>query len=229
MANTHEHLEHAEHAAHHAPDTFAQRVAVSMAIIAAVLAGLSMIGHRTHNKVLMLQADSNRLKTEAASAEVEKSNLFAWYQAKRQRQSVYQVQIDNAKINAVRSDADRDKMVAEWKKKADEYNDPADPDSLPNIRKKGDAAGKKAEDLHKKADQVKDDADHVHHQADRLDIAHLLAEIGLVVCSVAVLTRKRAFWYAGILAAVVSIGVGVSAYTIPHHPHEPGTSQSDKH
>src|SRR5947199_10687042 len=111
MANTDKHLEHAEHAAHHAPDTFSQRVAVSMAIIAAVLAGLSMIGHRTHNKVLMLQADSNRLKTEAASTEVEKSNLFAWYQAKRQRQSVYQVSIDNAKINAVRSDADRDKAI----------------------------------------------------------------------------------------------------------------------
>jgi hypothetical protein len=243
MANTHEHLEHAEHAAHHAPDGFAQKVAVSMAIIAAVLAGLSMIGHRTHNKVLMLQGEANRLqgeanriKTEATAAEVEKSNLFAWYQAKRQRQSVYQVQIASAKIQTVESKADRDKAIADWKKKADEYDDPADPDSLPNIRKKGDAAGTKAKDLHAKADkvtaqadQVKDDAGHVHHQADRLDIAHLLAEIGLVICSVAVLTRKKAFWYAGILAAVLAIGTGVSAYMIPHHPHEADASHSEKH
>ena len=86
MAETHEHLEHAEHDAHHALDPFNQRVAVSMAIVAAILAAISMVGHRTHNKVLQLQGDANRLRTEAATAEVEKSNLFAWYQAKRQRQ-----------------------------------------------------------------------------------------------------------------------------------------------
>lgn len=227
MANTHEHLEHAEHAAHHAPDRFGQRVAVSMAIIAALLAGLSMVGHRTHNKVLMLHSEANRLKTEAASAEVEKSNLFAWYQAKRQRQSVYQVSIATARIQTVESKAERDKVVADWKKKADEYNDPADPDSLPNIQKKGNAAGKKAADLHAKADTVKDEAEHVHHQADRLDLAHLLAEIGLVVCSLAVLTKKRLFWYAGIVAATLAIGTGVSSTMIPHHPHDPAASHGD--
>ena len=100
MANTHENLEHAEHAEHNAHDPFNQRVAVSMAIVAAILAAISMVGHRTHNKVLQLQGDSNRLLgdvnrvlgeanrvgTEAAEAKVEESNLFAWYQSKRGRQ-----------------------------------------------------------------------------------------------------------------------------------------------
>jgi hypothetical protein len=229
MANTHEHLEQAEHAAHHPPDGFAQRVAVSMAIIAAVLAGVSMNGHRTHNRVLMLQSEANRLKTEAATAEVEKSNLFAWYQAKRQRQSVYQVSIATAKIQAVESKEARDAMIADFKKKADEYNDPNDPDSLPNIRKKGDAAGKRAEELHKKAEQARHEAEHVHHQADRLDIAHLLAELGLVICSVALLTKKKGYWFAGILAAVLAVGTGISSYLIPHHPPESAAGQTDKH
>jgi hypothetical protein len=74
MANTHEHPEHAEHNAH---NPFNQRLAVSMAIVAALLAGISVVGHRTHNKVLQLPGDSNRYRTEAAIAEVEKSNLFA--------------------------------------------------------------------------------------------------------------------------------------------------------
>src|SRR5215813_2921968 len=105
MSNTHEHLEHAEHAEHNASDPFNQRVAVSMAIVAAILAAISMVGHRTHNEVLQLQGDSNRLLgdvnrvlgeanrigTEAATAETEKSNLFAWYQSKRQRQAQLEI------------------------------------------------------------------------------------------------------------------------------------------
>src|SRR3954467_6137855 len=91
MANTHEHLEHAEHAEHHASDPFNQRVAVSMAIVAACLAGISMVGHRTHNEVLQLLGDANRIRTEAATAEVEKSNLFAWYQSKRLREEQYKI------------------------------------------------------------------------------------------------------------------------------------------
>ena len=141
-----------------------------------------------------------------------------------------------AKILPAGDEKTREAAIADWKKKADEYNDPKEPDSLPIILKKGTAAGEKAKELdakadgiRAKADKVKDDAEHVHHQADRLDIAHLLAEIGLVICSVAVLTKKKAFWFAGILAAVLAIGTGVSAYMIPRHPPDHGTSQTDKH
>src|SRR5215470_14744223 len=137
MANTHEHLEHAEHAEHNAHDPFNQRVAVSMAIVAAILAAISMVGHRTHNKVLQLQGDANRLlgdvnrvlgevnriSTEAAGAETEKSNLFAWYQAKRLRQAQYQTSMAMADILAVKDDAKAKAAMADWKKKADEYND----------------------------------------------------------------------------------------------------------
>lgn len=222
MANTHEHLEHAEHAAHHALDPFNQRVAVSMAIVAAILAAITMIGHRTHNKVLQLLGDSNQLRTEAATAEVEKSNLFAWYQAKRQRQAVYLTSIAMTDVLAVRDDAKAKAAVADWKKRADEYNDAKDLDSLPNIQTRGTAAGKKAEELTARAAKVRDEAEHVHHMADRFDVAHLAAEIGLVLCSIALLTKKRAYWFLGILAAVAALALVGSGYALPHH-HEPKT------
>jgi hypothetical protein len=258
MANTHEHLEHAEHAEHHASDPFAQRVAVSMAIVAAILAGISMVGHRTHNKVLQLQGESNRLlgdvnrvigeanraSTEAGTAETEKSNLFAWYQSKRLRQSFYQISIGMAGIQSGSDDA-RAKAVADWKKKADEYNDPHDPDSLPNILKRGNEAGKKAEALRAEAAKIReeaatfrqqareknDEAEHTHHQADRFDVAHLSAEIGLVLCSIALLTKKRPYWFAGLAAAVVAIALTASAYAIPHDHHDShgAPSQHDAH
>jgi Domain of unknown function (DUF4337) len=224
MSNTHEHLEHAEHDSHFASDPFNQRVAVSMAIVAAILAGLSMVGHRTHNEVLQLQGDANRLRTEAATAEVEKSNLFAWYQAKRQRQAQLEISAEMAQLLPATEEAARKKTVEGWLAKAAEYKVSNEArDNLPDLQKRGEEADKRANDLKKKATTTRDEAEHVHHQANRLDIAHLLAEIGLVVCSIALLTKKRGFWYAGILAAVLSIGVGASAYTIPHHPHEATT------
>jgi|GEM_PF-979460 len=246
MANTHEHLEQAEHAEHNANDPFNQRVAVSMAIVAAILAAISMVGHRTHNKVLQLQGESNRLlgdvnrvigdanrvSTEAANMEVEKTNLFAWYQSKRQRQSVYQTNIEFAGILTGTNDK-RDKQLAAWKKKADEYSDPKDPDSLPNIQKRGTEAGKKAESLRAEAAKIRneaatfrkeaadrrDEAEHVHHQADRFDLAHLAAEFGLVLCSIALLTKKRGFWYSGLAATVLALALTASGYMVPHDTH----------
>lgn len=229
MANTHEHLEHAEHASHHAADPFNQRVAVSMAIVAAILAAISMVGHRTHNKVLQLQGDANRLRTEAATAEVEKSNLFAWYQAKRQRQSVYQTSIAMTDVLTVKDEAKAKALMADWKKKADEYNDKNDPDSLPNIQKRGNKAGEEAKELTAKAAAAREEAEHVHHMADRFDIAHLAAEIGLVLCSIALLTKKKAYWHLGLLAAVAALGLTASAYAIPHHGNHESKTESHDH
>ena len=65
MSETHEHLEKAEHAAHGA-DPFTIRVAMTMAIIAAILAAVSLIGHRKHNDALQSQGNANRFYTEAA-------------------------------------------------------------------------------------------------------------------------------------------------------------------
>jgi hypothetical protein len=93
MEPTQEHLEHVEHAQHHTLSSFDRRVAVTVAIIATVLAGISMDGHRKHNEVLQLHSESNRLRTQAAAQRVVSSNLFAWYQSKKNRQTQYEVSI----------------------------------------------------------------------------------------------------------------------------------------
>ena len=77
MSGTHEHLEQAEHA-QHAASHFDRKVAMTIAVIAAALAGVSVLGHR-HNDVL-------RIQNESAVKEVNASNGYAWYQATRGRQ-----------------------------------------------------------------------------------------------------------------------------------------------
>src|SRR5271167_4541045 len=100
MPEMHEHLEHAEHAEHNASDPFNRRVAVSIAVVAALMAGLSMLGHRTHNEVLEHQGDSNRLQTEAdimqTKANIDHTHAtdqWGFYQAKNIRQQMYTVNL----------------------------------------------------------------------------------------------------------------------------------------
>ena len=77
MAHGHPH-EEAEHVQHAAHDPFDRRVAMSMVVIAAILAAVKVLGHRTHNDTLAYQIKANVAHTQA-------SNDFAFFQAKRQR------------------------------------------------------------------------------------------------------------------------------------------------
>jgi DNA-binding transcriptional ArsR family regulator len=222
MSETHEHLEQAEHAEHHRSDPFNQRVAVSMAIVAACLAGISMDGHRTHNKVLQLLSDSNRLRTESTTAEVEMSNLRAWYQAKKVRQAQYEISADMIGLMGGPADeSTRSKLSKDWKDKAEKYNKKDEKDSLPELDERAVEKQKKAEKMKAEAREIHDESEYVHSQADRLDIAHLLAEVSLVLCSITLLTKRKSFWYTGLLAAVIAIGLTASAHMLPReeHPH----------
>lgn len=61
------------------------------------------------------------------------------------------------------------------------------------------------------ADELKQEQDQAEARADRFDLAEALLEIGLVITSVTLLTRRRVYWYLGI---VFSIGGIVSAASV---------------
>ena len=55
-------IEHAEHAAHAAGDDFNRMVTMSIAIVAAILAGVTMLGHRLHNETLISQGEALQIQ-----------------------------------------------------------------------------------------------------------------------------------------------------------------------
>ena len=71
--------EEAEHAAHHASDPFDRRVAMSMVVIAAILAAVKVLGHRTHNETLQYQIKAN-------VAHTQESDQWNYFQAKKMRE-----------------------------------------------------------------------------------------------------------------------------------------------
>jgi len=241
MSDIQEHLEHAEHTAHgghggHGSDPFMGRVAMTMAIIAAVLAAVALIGHRKHNAVLQLQGDANRLLTESAAFKVEASNTFSRFQSKKARMEEQARSITFTKLFPITpgTEALRDEEVKKWesyiaKNKTAEKDIKLGEDQFPARNEDGSendttgaliVTGKRfqqlAEDRILEAKHKSEEGEHIHHQADRLDWAHLTVELGLVLCTVSVLTKARPFWLAGIIAAVSGIYLTVTALGMTH-------------
>jgi hypothetical protein len=204
MSNAHEHIEHAEHAEHAAHDPFDKRVAVSVAIVAAVLAGISMLGHRKHNEVLQLTTQANIEHTKATDA-------WGEYQAVNIRDHGYEFA-----SGVLKEVAKAEPKYAEGFKT---YTAKAD-DQHKKYKKRLPTMQEKAINLGKEAENHIETSHYAHEQATRLDYGHLAAEFGIVLCSLALLTKKKLFWYAGLASTVVALALTVTAYALPHESHE---------
>ena len=81
----HEPEEVAEHAVHGGHNPFDRRVAMTMVVVAAVLAGVKVLGHRSHNDTLRHQIEAGVLHTQ-------ESDQWAYFQAKKQRQYLFEAE-----------------------------------------------------------------------------------------------------------------------------------------
>jgi predicted ribosome quality control (RQC) complex YloA/Tae2 family protein len=194
---THEHLEEAEHAEHAAHDTFNRNVAMTMAMIAAVLAAITMLSHRSHTETLRLQTLANIRHTQA-------SDMWNYFQAKNIRNHEYTSFLEMTSALAKDAAGAERRKAAEkkWSDQVEKYKT-----ELPEIEGKARALEKEAESFQKQSESV-------HHQADRFDLGELGVELGLVLASLAVLTRRRMFWLGGVGFAVVGAALSASAFFV---------------
>jgi hypothetical protein len=182
MSHTEHHLEHAEHAQHAALDPLDRMVAMSMTIIAALLAAAAMISHRGHTETL-------RLTTEA-------SDQWSFYQAKKIRTRAYESFIPMMEVLQPKpgTESVQKKALADWDKIVQRYKG--------SKNHKGDLA-----EIKEKAEELQKASHGIHHNIDWIDYGHLGLELALILCSIAVLTKQRGFWYIGLAAAAVGLAV----------------------
>src|SRR5579885_1800740 len=79
-----------EHAHETRLSPFDRQVAMTMAIMAAVLALMTMLSHRAISESLSLQVEASSLRTEANIYHTRASDQWAYYQAKNIRSTEYQ-------------------------------------------------------------------------------------------------------------------------------------------
>jgi uncharacterized protein DUF4337 len=132
----------------------------------------------------------HRTHTEELSLETQAASRWSQYQAKSIRQRMTQVGSDMISIVAPLDKQKGEALAQKYEKEVEHY-----------------AADK--EDVSKIAEGFEAERDRAMKRADRFDLGEVLMEIGLVICSITLLAKKKAFWFSG--SAVAAIGVVVAA------------------
>jgi len=154
-------------------------VSITISIMAVLVAGASLLGHRAHTEGL-------RLETQAASR-------WTQYQAKSVRLHEAQGFSDVVRLVAPLNKELGEKLNEKYAKEVEHYE--------------GDKV-----DISKEAKNLEDERDLTVRQADRFDGGEALLEIGLVICSITLLTKRKGFWLGGVLIGAVGIALAATGF-----------------
>jgi hypothetical protein len=192
MSDAHEQMEQAEAAKEVGRED--KRIALVIAILALCLAFSETLGKGA--------------QTEAISADVESANLWSFFQAKTVRMTTVRTAAEELALTA---DATADpaakaamaKQIAAWQKTAARY------DSEPDTKEGRKELAARAEEEQTRRDLS---LEKYHHY----ELASAAFQIGIVLCSAAVITGIIALvWFAGLLG-VAGLGVLSLGLWAPH-------------
>ena len=170
--------ERAEEAAH---EPSLAPVTLTMAILAVVIATVTLLGHRAHTEEVLLQ-------TRAA-------DQWAYYQAKEIRRRNYELFLDELSVFSLQDAKQVETIREKYKKQVERYTD-----ELKDIE-----ADARKEEAEVKVEEAR---------ADRYDLSEVLLEAALVISSITLLTRKKLFWYFGMVLALTGIVIGITGWLI---------------
>ena len=134
---------------------------------------------------------SHRAHTEELLRQSQASDQWAYYQAKNIR--LHEMQ-GIADVLGALAPQDKEKTAAvreKYVKEVERYE--SDKDDI----------GDKAKELEKERDLIS-------RRADRFDGGEALLEVGLVICSITLLTKRRAFWLAGMFVGTLGVGMALT-------------------
>jgi hypothetical protein len=128
----------------------------------------------------------HRAHTEELLLQSQATDQWAYYQAKNIR--LHEVQAVADMLGAL-APQDKEKTAAlreKYSKESERYS------------------GEK-EDISDKAKELEKERDLVSHRADRFDGGEALLEVGLVICSITLLTKRRLFWFVGMFIGAAGV------------------------
>jgi hypothetical protein len=137
----------------------------------------------------------HRTHTEELLRQSQAADKWAQYQAKSVR--LHETQGFSDVVNIVAS-MDKEKGEAlrdKYKKEVEHYESDK-------------------EDISKEAKDLEADRDLAGRKADRFDGGEAFLEIGLVICSITMLTKRKLFWFGGMLVGAVGIALALTGFLL---------------
>jgi uncharacterized protein DUF4337 len=166
---------------HHGDNPLLMPVAVTMSILAVLVAIATLLGHRSATEELILQNKA--------------TDQWSLFQAKNIRQHEMQSVADMLGAVAVVEKEKADALREKYQKDAERYE-------------------KEKNETSDQAKELEAERDLAGRREDRYDAAEVILEIALIVCSLTLLTKKRIFWFSGIVLGLVGLVVTGSGFLL---------------
>src|SRR5258706_15237163 len=134
----------------------------------------------------------HRAHTEGLRLETQAASRWTQYQAKRIR--LHETQEISDVVNLV-APLNKDlggKLKEKYAKEVEHESDKSD--------------------VSKEAKNLEDERDLTVRQADRFDGGEAFLEIGLVICSITLLTKRKFFWIGGVLIGILGFALAATGF-----------------
>lgn len=135
----------------------------------------------------------HRAHTEGLRFETQAASRWTQYQAKSIRLHEDHIGLDLTRLEASLNKELAEELKEKYAKEIEHYE--------------GDK-----EDVTQEAQNLEKERDLTVRQADRFDGGEALLEIGLVICSITLLTKKKFFWIGGVLIGAAGIAVAATGF-----------------
>jgi hypothetical protein len=156
-------------------------VSITISIMAVLVAGVTLMGHRAHTEELLRQSQA--------------ADKWAQYQAKSVRLHETQGFSDVVSLLATMDKGKGDALAEKYSKEVEHYQSDK-------------------EDISKEARDLEADRDLASRKADRFDGGEATLEIGLVICSITLLTKRKVFWLAGVFFGAAGIVLAATGFLL---------------
>lgn len=176
----------------HAENDDHKRIGIIISVIAVIMAVVAALAKAEANTMIV--------------KEVQSSNGFAWYQAKRQRSYVNELELKRIEFELAGAPTDgQRKLLEEQRAKLKAKNSEYEAENK-GIVASADADKKSAET-----------AAHKHHW---FEYGEIMLHIAVVLCSLTLLTDQKLFYQLGLAATIAGIALAAYAYALKPHSME---------
>lgn len=128
----------------------------------------------------------HRAHTDEVVAQIKATDTWSEYQAVNTRRHSYEVFGDFMETLPSKDEAQAQKARDRFRQQAALYD-------------------KRRQELRTQAEELEAEVGHEERRANRFDFGEVLLEVGLVITSITLLTRRRSFWYLGMVISIFGL------------------------
>ncbi len=137
----------------------------------------------------------HRAHTEELLLQTRATDQWAFYQAKNIRRHTYELFLDQLAVFPVKDAEQANKIKEKYVHELERYRD-------------------EQKEIETEAKKLEDEVHAQQRRANRFDLGEVLLEAGLVITSITLLTRRRAFWGIGLALGIAGIIVAAAGFFV---------------